>query len=113
MYRTLAFMVLDELKELKALYHIQHRYDHNIWFSSWSIRRLYMGTKSVDLTRNLIETRELSENDITRLKCNLYVQGKAYSATDVDALQETNKVLEFLDKWINVPKINIVVIEQY
>lgn len=90
------------LKSLK----FQHSYSNPIWGSDWHFYNAYPGESHSDFVNRFDKNkmfREISESDIACLKDTLTRYGKAYRRPDLEAIEETEQVITFCEKYINTP----------
>jgi hypothetical protein len=52
--------------------------------------------------------REIDQSDITDLKESLCKYGKAYRTPDLEAIEETQKVIKFCEEHIKNPEVTII-----
>lgn len=83
-------------------HHIAHSYSNPIWHSKWNIHSLMMGSGMTPYMKlfdpeNLY--REITQYDIFIAKRYLESLGEPIRSIDKEAYEETQEVMEFLEKW--------------
>lgn len=80
-----------------------HSYSNPIWRSDWHFYNMYPGNDHTDFVNRFDSKcmyREMFQDDVERLKRGLATCGKAYRKVDLEATEETKKVVAFCEKWL-------------
>ena len=90
---------------------ISHSYSNPIWNSDWNIKDLYLGSGTTDFVRRFSKDhmyREISKRDIQNAIVYIEQLGNAIRKSDVEAKNETQEVLEFIQQYINDDNVIII-----
>ena len=90
---------------------VNHSYGDPIWRSDWHFYGLYPGEDHNDWIIRFDPKymyRMIRLCDIERMKSNLVAHGKAYRTPDVEAIEETQKVIQFCESYISKPNTTVI-----
>lgn len=83
-------------------YHIGHCYTNPTWKSSWNVHNNLLGSFTAPfalLFRPGFMYREITHTDINDAKFSLRVRGEPFRTLDIEARDEANEVIEFLEPY--------------
>lgn len=95
---------LYKSKAVLASIHFGNSYGNSIWKSDWHFYNMYPGKSHSDFCNRFNRDkmyREISREDIERLKNSLNANGKAYRTADLEAVEETEQVIKFCEKYLD------------
>jgi hypothetical protein len=95
---------------------IQHSYSNSIWQSQWNVYDLYLGSSDTELMRRFSSEhlyREISDEDIMYAYQKLERMGEPIRTSDVEAKEETIRVLEFLKQYMGRDDIYLIMQDEY
>lgn len=102
---------LYEAKAVIASLDFRHAYSDPIWRSDWHFYNMHPGKRHSDFCNRFDSNkmyREIDQSDITELKESLSKYGKAYRTPDLEAIEETQKVINFCEEHIKNPEVTII-----
>jgi hypothetical protein len=102
---------LYEAKAVIASVDFRHSYSDPIWRSDWHFYNMHPGKRHSDFCNRFDSDkmyREIDQSDITDLKESLCKYGKAYRTPDLEAIEETQKVIKFCEEHIKNPEVTII-----
>jgi len=102
---------LYDTKAVIASIYFSNSYSDPIWRSDWHFYNMHPGKRHSDFCNRFDSEkmyREIDQSDITDLKESLSKYGKAYRTPDLEAIEETEKVIFFCEKHIENPEITII-----
>lgn len=91
-------------KAVLAFIEFGHSYCNSIWKSDWHFYNMYPGNSHSDFCNRFNPDkmyREISHEDIERLQRTLNANGKAYRTPDLEAVEETQRVIKFYEKYLD------------
>ena len=91
---------------------VQHSYSNVIWDSDWNIKEQYIGSRTTDFVRRFNSThlyREILECHVDSAFTTVYNLNTPYRSSDVEAKEETLKVLHFLKTKLKIPNVRVII----
>ena len=95
---------LYKSKAVLASIDFDHSYSNSIWKSDWHFYNMYPGKSHSDFCNRFNRDkmyREISHEDIKSLQYTLNTNGKAYRTPDLEAVEETEQVIKFCEKYLD------------
>ena len=105
------FMIGVHGANIKDDLHIRHCYSNPIWQSDYNIQDLSLGssrTAFINLFRNDMNYFEVFESDVRRGYAYLEQLGTPKRTSDKEAYDETKRVLQFLEKWVDDGGVHVI-----
>lgn len=99
----------DSLAVIASQY-FSHSYSNPIWSSDWHFYKMRPGKVHTDFCNRFDSERmyrEIGHSDIQGMKEDLIKYGKTYRKYDLEAIQETQRVIKFCEEHIS-PEITII-----
>jgi hypothetical protein len=84
----------------------QNSYSNPIWSSDWHFYNMHPGSSHSDFCNRFSQDkmyRQISRECIDNINFFLNDYGKAYRTDDLDALNETQRVIDFCERFIDEP----------
>ena len=85
-------------------YNVQHSNSNPIWDSDWNIKGFYMGSSTTPFLRKFDQRRhmyrEINADDVVHVVRRVECLGDPVRTSDKLALEETMRVLQFLNQWV-------------
>ena len=81
-----------------------YSYSSSIWKSGWHFYNMYPGKSSSDFCNRFNPDnmyREISHDDVEKFKRALNANGKAYRTPDLEAIEQTQRVIKFFEKYLD------------
>lgn len=95
---------------------VLHSYSNPIWRSHWNVKDLYMGSSTTGFIRRFSterQYREIFENDVNIAFRTIEDLGLPISTSDIEAKEETLKVLNFLKKYTGMNDVRIIISDEF
>lgn len=108
------FMFAHGLYDSKAVIaskYFSHSYSNPIWCSDWHFYNMHPGKHHSDFVNRFDSEkmyREIDISDVEDMTKNLSKYGKAYRECDLEAIEETNRVIKFCEEHLGNPEITII-----
>lgn len=96
--------------------YIFHSYSNPIWESEWNIGKCYLGSSNTNFTRRFSKKdiiREITEEDIIHEYERIEKMGEPILTSDIEAKEETIRVLDFLERYSNREDVYLIVLDEY
>jgi len=106
-------MFVDGLYDIDIFERIDfnHAYSNPIWNSDWHFYNMRPGHSHSDFCNRFDSQRmycKINESAIERMKRSLSKYGKAYRTPDLEEIEETERAINFCERYIINPEITII-----